>query len=515
MLAAVITPLAAHAAPPARTEPAATVLRVVEFSDTARAAGALDATAARRGLYVEEVRRYDTLFSGMAVSVDAARADELASLPGVAAVHPVNTYTVPTADTLPPLPRDAATTRENVTVTDLTGVPEAHRDGATGAGVTVGIIDSGVAYDHPALGGGSFPNAKVTGGYDVVDGDADPYDSPSAAMGHGTHVAGIVAGDGPDMVGVAPDATIHAYRVFGDSRPTTDDVILEALERAVEDGVDVVNLSLGQSQSEIRQDALLPMALDAVAAHGVVPVVAIGNGFSGPFKPGSPGIAEDAITVGSVYSTQYAYRAFTLADDETVPFNIFSTGPVAPDDGTVSIVDGGAVCEPATPGSFAGKWVLSSSGYYPCTPTNVVANATAGGAEGVVYFDDSEWNDPDTIPSADFWGVAGTIPAVAISRNQALAIRADLTAGTAVTATWGAYWGIGVKDEFKGLPDASSSWGPSHELDYKPDLVAPGGYVFSTLPPGDGHYGVKSGTSMASPHVAGAVAVIFGERGTM
>ncbi|MEV0649548.1 S8 family serine peptidase [Phytomonospora sp. NPDC050363] len=520
-LVAVATPLAAHATPPVPAEPGATVLRIVEFTDApgARALSStmdgLDASAAQRGLYVEEVRRYDTLFPGMAVSVDAVRAGELASLPGVSAVYEVDTYAPPTSDTLPPLPKQAETTRDNVTVTDLTGVPKAHRDGATGEGVTVGIIDSGVAYDHPALGGGNFPNAKVTGGYDVVDGDADPYDSPSAASGHGTHVAGIIAGDGPDMVGVAKDATIHAYRVFGDARPTTDDVILEALERAVEDGVDVVNLSLGQAQSNVRQDALLPRALDAVAAHGVVPVVAIGNGFAGPFKAGSPGVAGNAITVGSVYSTQYAYQAFTTGDGTKVPFNTFSTGPAAPSSGTVSILDGGQVCAPAAPGAFTGKWVLSSAGSYPCTPTNLVANVTAGGALGVLYFDGSEWADPDAIPTANFWGVAGEIPAVAISQNQARAIRAELAAGKEASATWGSYWGIEVADEFKGLPDASSSWGPSHELDYKPDLVAPGGYVFSAIPPGDGYYGVKSGTSMAAPHVSGAVAVLLAERGTM
>lgn len=495
------------------SEPDATVLRIVEFDpNLAQAPSLMDDRAAARGLFVDEVRRFDTLFNGMAVEVDAARAGELANLPGVTHVYPVNAYDVPTVDTLPPLPHEV--TRDNVTVTDLTGVPKAHRDGALGEGVKVGIIDSGVDYTHPALGGGSFPNAKVAGGYDVVDGDADPMDSPSGASGHGTHVAGIIAGDDGHMVGVAPEAQIYAYRVFGDTRPTTDDVILEALERAVEDGVDVVNLSLGQARRDVRQDALLPRALDAVAAHGIIPVVAIGNGAAGPFSPGSPGIAKNAITVGSVYSTEATNLAFTIGG-VPVPYNTFITGPGTPATGETPIVDAGKLCAPAAPGSLAGKLVLANSDWWPCTPTNVVTNAQAGGAAGVIWFDANDWTDPAEIPGANFWGDHSTVPAVAIPRRDALAIRGKLAAGESVTATWGSYWSRQVKGEWAGTPDTLSSWGPSHELDYKPDVVAPGGYVFSSVPAADGHYAVMSGTSMASPHVAGAVALLLAKRGDM
>ncbi|WP_285664669.1 S8 family serine peptidase [Actinorhabdospora filicis] len=477
----------------------------------------LDDKAAGRGLFVEEVRRFDTLFNGMAVAVDAARAGELAALPGVAHVYPVNTYSVPTpitgaVDTLPKPPHEVE--RDNVTVTGLTGVPEAHRDGVRGKGIKVGIIDSGVDYTHPALGNGPFPNKKVVGGYDVVDGDADPMDSPSGASGHGTHVAGIIAGSDGHMVGVAPEAKLYAYRVFGDARPTTDDVILEALERAVEDGVDVVNLSLGQAQSEVRQDALLPRALDAVAKRGVIPVVAIGNGAAGPFSPGSPGIAKNAITVGSVYATEATNLAFTV-EGVPVPYNTFVTGPNSPAKGSVSIVDAGELCAPAAPGSLKGKLVLANSGWYPCTPTSAVTNAQAGGAAGVIWFDASEFADPEDLPLGMFWGDKSTIPAVAIRKRDGEAIRARLAAGKSVKAKWGSYWSQEVKGEFAGTPDQLSSWGPSHELDYKPDVVAPGGYVFSTVPRDQGFYAVKSGTSMATPHVVGAVALLLAERGDM
>ncbi|WP_158645652.1 S8 family serine peptidase [Stackebrandtia albiflava] len=506
-----------NADPGVPTESGEDTVVIVEFGDAAARDSGKDGlarSAARLDVEVTELARYDTVMNAVAVEVDSAHAAALADLPGVIAVHPVNTYSAPPVEAYRS-PGDGEVTRENVTVTDLTGVPEAHRDGATGEGVVIGVVDSGIDYHHPALGGGEFPNEKVIGGYDVVDRDPDPYDEATLSGGHGTHVAGIAAGEDDTLVGVAKDARIMAYRVFGEERPTTDVVVLEALERAVADGVDVVNLSLGQAQSQVHQNALLPRALDAVAAQGVVPVVAIGNGFAGPFKPGSPGIASEAITVGSVYSSGYTHLALTLGSGETVPFNVFHTGPAAPASGTLEIVDGGAVCEPAAPGSLAGVLVLSTGGAYPCTPTTMVANATAGGAAGVLYYDDSEWTDPDEIPEGHFWGVAGTVPAVAIRQNDARLIQQRLAEDGTVTAEWGSYWRIGVQDEYVGTPDASSSWGPSHELDYKPDLVAPGGYVFSTLPSHMGHYGVNSGTSMAAPHVAGAVAVLLSERGDM
>src|SRR5450830_1103555 len=112
-----------------------------------------------------------------------------------------------------------------------------------GTGTTIGIIDTGIDYMHPDLGGAKFPNAKVVGGYDFADKDSDPID----IQGHGTHVAGIAAADGK-VQGVAPKAKLYAYKVFRDKGGgAADGDIIAALDRSVRDRCTVVNLSLGTS----------------------------------------------------------------------------------------------------------------------------------------------------------------------------------------------------------------------------------------------------------------------------
>ncbi len=141
----------------------------------------------------------------------------------------------------------------------MTGVDELHKLGITGKGIKVGIVDSGVDHRHPSLGAGFGPGFKVAGGYDFVGDDYNggnaptPGDDPLTtclAGGHGTHVSGIIAGQDPEGVGfgytgVAPDAALYMYRVFGCAGGVTDDILMQAFQRAAEDGVDVISASLG------------------------------------------------------------------------------------------------------------------------------------------------------------------------------------------------------------------------------------------------------------------------------
>lgn len=175
----------------------------------------------------------------------------------------------------------------------------------TGRNVTISIIDSGIDYLHPDLGGCFGLGCKVAGGYDFVDGDEDPMD----CNGHGTHVASIAAGrgfldNGTPIFGVAPDASLFAYRVLGCSGSGFSDAVLAGIEMSVDpnndgdfsDHVDVVSLSLGYAGSV--GDPLSEGVNGAVDA-GVVAVVAAGNSGSNDFTIMSPGIAEKAITVGA------------------------------------------------------------------------------------------------------------------------------------------------------------------------------------------------------------------------
>jgi len=171
-------------------------------------------------------------------------------------------------------------------------------DFITGKGVTVAILDTGIDYSHPDLGGCFGAECKVYGGYDFINEDAEPFDDES----HGTHVAGIVAANGT-LRGVAPDASLLAVKVCDEhgSCPTTD--IIEGLEYTLDpdgdpntdDKVDIINMSLGSSQ----HDAAMAQVINDVVNAGITVVVAAGN--DGPYENniGSPGDVEKAITVAA------------------------------------------------------------------------------------------------------------------------------------------------------------------------------------------------------------------------
>ncbi len=187
--------------------------------------------------------------------------------------------------------------------------------GTQGEGIRVGIIDSGIDYRHQALGGGFGPGFKVAGGYDFVNNDGDPMDD----NGHGTHVAGIVAADADSFKGVAPKATLYAYKALDAAGRGLDSDIIEAIERTVDpdqngddaDRLDVVNASLGSDEGSPTDPSSI--AVNNAIQLGVVFCVAAGNSggrtptqgkennyfFDGSATIGSPGTAELAITVGA------------------------------------------------------------------------------------------------------------------------------------------------------------------------------------------------------------------------
>lgn len=163
--------------------------------------------------------------------------------------------------------------------------------GMTGDGIVVGILDTGIDYLHPDLGGGYGPGYKVIGGYDFFNNDSDPMDD----HGHGTHVGGIVAADGIS-VGVAPGARLRAYKVLGADGWGDGSMIIAGIELSVIDNVHIINLSLG---TQGHADDLLSAAVDNATVAGVVCVVAAGNRGPNYNTIDSPGAARSAITVGA------------------------------------------------------------------------------------------------------------------------------------------------------------------------------------------------------------------------
>jgi subtilisin family serine protease len=171
--------------------------------------------------------------------------------------------------------------------------------GVRGKGVTVAVIDTGIDYQHWALGDGFGPGFKVVGGYDFINDDADPMDD----HGHGTHVAGIVAANHRQLVGVAPDATLLAYKVLDAAGAGTTSTVLAGVERAIDpnqdgdpsDRADVVNMSLGAPAQP--NDPVIAAVERGIAAGAVFSLAAGNRGHAGTL--GTPGLAPSAITVGA------------------------------------------------------------------------------------------------------------------------------------------------------------------------------------------------------------------------
>lgn len=238
--------------------------------------------------------------------------------------------------------------------------------GTRGAGITIGILDSGIDYNHPSLGGGFGPGFKVIDGWDFVDNDPDPMDEHR----HGTHVAGIAAGNNESthndpenlpFLGVAPDANLVAYRVLDKNGRGRISDIIAAIERAVDpnqdgdfsDRLDVINLSLGSEYGSPNDPG--STAVNNATLAGVVVVAAAGNsGFvgtghnsdsnfrnNGSQSIGSPGMAEHAITVGAV-DRSLALARFSSKGPVNTTFAI-KPDVVAPGVSILSTVPGGAM----------------------------------------------------------------------------------------------------------------------------------------------------------------------------
>jgi subtilisin family serine protease len=230
------------------------------------------------GIQITPRQQFTELLNAASFEMDDADLQRVANIDAVKEIFPMLTHAPPRVikqDVQDPLLKYAH---------GITGVKEVHQTlGLTGKGIKVGIIDTGIDYLHPALGEGFGKGFRVAYGHDFVGDDYDentnpkpkPDDDPMDCGGHGTHVAGIVGAKDKDFVGVAPEVTFGAYRLFGCKGSTGTDIIIAALERAYKDGMDIVNLSLGGGSSWAGYPT--SVVADKLAAKGMVVVAAMGN----------------------------------------------------------------------------------------------------------------------------------------------------------------------------------------------------------------------------------------------
>ena len=510
------------------------------------------------GIDAQVTTEYETLWNGVALSVSDSDVDDLAELDQVVSVKPVVAIPRPGVDAAD----DGRTEEEKnegvgspqmTHALGMTGADIVHSKlGYTGSGVKIGIIDTGIDYDHVefgdtgtpgpeapgADGSASFPTSRVVAGYDFVGnayGDPNIADQterykpvpdayPDDCSGHGTHVAGIAAAKGTpgtkQVTGVAPDAQLGAYRVFGCAGQTSAEIMTAAMERAADDGMDIVNMSIG-ADLMVFKDYPTAVAAESLAAKGVIVTTSQGNtGETGRWSMSAPASAEHVLAVGSVDNTvetnfymtvstnpgqKYLYAeaegaGAAIIRDNAATHPLVASGDPAADGGDEES-DASLLCTAPTPGTYSGKTVLIRRG--ACPLRQKVLSAQAGGAAAVVM----DNNQPGLFTAVLYGdGDPITIPVVTVSQEDGDAIRGALAADSTLTYTEN----IG---EFNrptaGLVSGFSAWGLNDVLQAKPDVVAPGGKIWSTWPiDHGGPYLTAEGTSMAAPYAAGIAALI-------
>ena len=475
--------------------------------------------AKKAGVQMKERFSYDKLFNGLSVQVSAGSLSRLNGLAGVKNIYPVVTIERPT--TFEEQPGDVA---DLTTSLAMVQADVAQNDlGLSGHGVRVAIMDTGIDVDHPDLGGCFGPGCRVEIGYDFV-GNAYNNDSTSAAFnpvpvpdaipddcnGHGTHVAGIVGADGA-VRGVAPGVTFGAYRVFGCAGSTSADIMVAAMERILADGADVLNMSIGSSFQWPQYPTA--QAADRLVQKGIVVVTSAGNsGASGAYATGAPGVGEKVIATANFENTHVNLPVFTVSpDNKAFPYLQATGAAPAPLSGSAPLARTGTAasaadaCSALPPASLVGKIALIKRG--TCSFHIKAANAQDAGAAGVIIYN----NAAGGIQSITVVGpVAINIPAVSISQADGVTLDSRLASGL-VDLTWTAE-AVSTPNAQANLVAASSSTGISPTLSLKPDLGAPGNFIRSTFPLEAGGYANLSGTSMASPHMAGAVALLLEAR---
>jgi minor extracellular serine protease Vpr len=462
------------------------------------------------------------LLNAVFVKVDASALADIAALPEVSRVAPVADYELDLAETVPYIGAGA--------VQDL---------GYDGTGIRVAVIDTGIDYYHANLGGsgdpndylnddhtiiepGTFPTAKVIGGYDFVGAvwptlgprmeDPDPLDAPlGAGTDHGTHVADIIAG----VDGVAPGASLYALKVCSSvSTACSGIALMLAMEWAADpdgngepsDRADVINMSLGANYG-LAFDDDLSFASDNASALGTVVVSSAGNGGDKPYVLGTPSSAKSVISVAQTQVPSAFQPLMEVTEPEAIarymlpvwqpwsaPLTEVIEAPLLYGDGAGGNLLG---CDPFAPGSLDGYIVLVNRG--ACNFTLKIKNiGEGGGLVGIIGLVDG---------SAPFAGGDGgdrpiDIPGYMISLADANVLRSGLP-DTVVR------FDPTAGEPLVGFMVGSSSRGPDGSFNQgKPEIGAPGGSVSAIAGTGwdTGPFG---GTSGAAPMVSGSAALLL------
>ncbi|TWT03568.1 S8 family serine peptidase [Planomicrobium sp. CPCC 101079] len=480
---------------------------------------------------------FSAVFNGFSAELEAKQVEKIAEQEGIKAIFKATEYERPAANP------------EMIHSKELVQAQQVWNDyGLRGEGTVVGIIDTGIDPSHKdmvlsdnttaeltkaevealvadrALLNGKFFTEKVPFGYNYMDGNNEIRDIGAGATMHGMHVAGTVGANGNEetggVKGVAPETQLLALKVFSNDplNPSTyGDIYVKAIDDAIKLGADVINMSIGATAGFVDSSDPEQQAVERATDNGILVSVSAGNsnllgsGFAPPLAinqdyglTGSPSVSYDSFGVASFENSRITAKSFAKningADaGRSIYFLANDVDPVELPQDTYPVLDAGLGKPEEFEGKdFVNKFALIARG--EITFAQKALNAQAAGAVGVIIYN----NVPGIINMAG--DPAIRIPFLSILQSDGLEMKEALAAGSEVAVAFDGEY-LDVASPTAGKMSDFTSWGPTPNLDFKPEVTAPGGNIFSTF--NDDQYGLMSGTSMAAPHVSGGAALLF------
>ncbi|RPB25542.1 subtilisin-like protein [Terfezia boudieri ATCC MYA-4762] len=464
-----------------------------------------------------------SIFEGCSFQVDkTTNPGDILALDVVKNIWPVKSIAVPT----PKIVSKGESTKAPIWTSHAgTGVLDMHRRGYMGEGVVIAIVDTGIDYTNPALGGSVGPGKKIISGWDFVgdawqpDKEPAPNDDIMDCKGHGTHVAGIVAGEPEDgrFISVAPKAKLRGYKVFGCEGITDTSTLIAAFLKAYEDGVDIINASIGGPEGWT--EGAWQVVADRLVKQGVFIAMSAGNeGEVGSWYAASGATGTDVLSVASINNEQlYVVGAEARSGNEKKSITYIDTGVGV--DGwqldkdlqvyatSLNISEAADACVPlpeSTP-DLKGKLVVVRRG--TCTFAVKEKNVAAKGGQYLMFYTDDRPVSKPTVEKA-------TIKYIGMLDAPTGVYLVNSFAAKKKTSVFFPKGGIVIPNNTTGgYASDFTQWGPSWEAFMKPEIGAPGGNILSTYLMKEGGYAILSGTSMATPYISGIAALFIGKTG--
>ena len=494
--------------------------------------------------------QFTYLSNAISANVPFGKLSEIAKLDGVKTVYLMPVYNKCVVNDV-----------NTATAGEMIGVPSVWTDlGYTGAGMKIAIVDTGLDLDHPSFAAAPaltedsltvedisavlgklkaaklypaataedlYQSEKVPYAFNYIDENLKASHDHDQQGDHGSHVAGIAAAnavEGTSVVGVAPDAQVIVMKVFGANGGAYQDDLMAAIEDALLLDVDVINMSLGATSGFSSEDPEIDAIYGRVEYTDTILAISAGNETQSPvgnvwgtdLNPtdhpdtgivGSPSTWGGAISVASAENSHVVSTYFTIGEEDYGYYDALGLNVTFRELGDQALeyvmIPGLGDAADFEGLDVAGKIAVISRGSLNFSLK--LYNAEQAGAAGAIIYN----NEPGIIylqmaneDGSLNDGISGDVPCVSVSMEVGAALAAAENKTLVISQTDGP-----VPSPDAGQMSLFSNWGVTPSLELKPEITAIGGNMYSCYD--GGQYGIMSGTSMSSPQLAGAAALVL------